>query len=58
MSEQMKQEIMKAHIYGLSEKEISEANGITVSEVREALADKEAIEEKRKFMMESGWLQA
>lgn len=58
MSEQMKQEIMKAHIYGLSEKEISEANGITVSEVREALADKEAIEEKCKFMMESGWLQA
>lgn len=58
MSEQMKQEIMKAHIYGLSEKEISEANGITVSEVREALADKEAIEDKRKFMLESGWMQA
>lgn len=58
MSEQMKQEIMKAHIYGLSEKEISEANGITVSEVREALADKEAIEDKRKFILESGWMQA
>lgn len=54
----MKQEIMKAHIYGLSEKEISEANGITVSEVREALADKEAIEDKRNFMLESGWMQA
>lgn len=58
MSEQMKQEIMKAHIYGLSEKAISEANGITVSEVREALADKEAIEDKRNFMLESGWMQA
>lgn len=58
MSEQMKQEIMKAHIYGLSEKAISEANGITVSEVREALADKEAIEDKRKFILESGWMQA
>lgn len=57
MSEQMKQEIMKAHIYGLDEKLIAEANEITVSEVREALSDKEAIEEKRKFMVESGWIQ-
>lgn len=58
MSEQMKQEIMKAHIYGLDEKLIAEANGITVSEVREALADKEAVEDKRNFMLESGWIQA
>lgn len=57
MSDEMKQEIMKAHIYGLSEKEIAEANGLTVSEIREALADTAAIEEKRAFMKEQGWFE-
>lgn len=57
MSEQMKKQIIKAHIYGYSEKEIAEAEGVAVSEVREALADTELIEDTKNYMIESGWLQ-
>lgn len=58
MSEEMKKQIIKAHIYGHDEKEIAEAECITISEVREALADTELIEETKQYMTESGWLQA
>lgn len=57
MSEQMKKQIIKAHIYGVDEKLIAEAEGITVSEVREALSDKALIEETKAFMLEMGWMQ-
>ena len=57
MSEEMKKQIIKAHIYGHDEKEIAEAECITISEVREALQDKAYIEETKAFMSEMGWLE-
>ena len=58
MSEEMKKQIIKAHIYGYDEKKIAEAECITISEVREALTDTELIEKTKQYMTESGWLQA
>lgn len=57
MSEQMKKQIIKAHIYGHSVEEIAECECITVSEVEEALADTKLIEETKSFMLEMGWMQ-
>lgn len=57
MSEEMKKQIIKAHIYGHDEKEIADVMDITVSEVREALQDKVYIEETKAFMSEMGWLE-
>ena len=56
MSDEMRKEIIKAHIYGLSNAEIADANGVTIEEVDKVLKDTEAIEQKRKFMLESGWM--
>lgn len=57
MSEEIKKEIIKAHIYGLTNAEIAECNGITVDEVSEALKDTALIEEKQAYMKESGWIE-
>ena len=57
MSEEFKKQIIKAHIYGYTDLQIAQYEGITVSEVRSALQDKALIEETKTFMKESGWLE-
>jgi DNA-directed RNA polymerase specialized sigma24 family protein len=57
MSEEFKKQIIKAHIYGYTDLQIAQNEGITVSEVRSALQDKALIDETRAFMKESGWLE-
>lgn len=57
MSDEMKNEILKAHIYGLSNIDIAIANGITVEEVEEVLSDTTAVTQKRNFLKESGWIE-
>lgn len=57
MSDEKKNEIIKAHCYGVDEKVIAQANGITVAEVREVLQDEQAIEEKKDFLRKCGWLE-
>lgn len=56
MNNELKNEIIKAHIYGETNINIAIANGITVEEVEESLSDTEAIEIKREQLKESGWL--
>lgn len=56
MNEEIKQEIIKAYIYGYSETEIMQAMGVTAAVVKEVLADTAAVEEKTKYMKEQGWI--
>ena len=57
MTDETKNEIIKAHIYGYSDTAIMEAMGIERKAVEEALADKEAIAQRTTYMRESGWIE-
>ena len=57
MTDDVKNEIIKAHIYGYSVTDIMEAMGIQREAVEEALAGKEAIAQKTTYMRESGWIE-
>lgn len=52
MNEEVKNEIIKAHIYGYSDAEIMQAMGVGEKEVAQALSDTKTIEEKTKYMKE------
>lgn len=53
---EIKNEIIKAHIYGHSVEEIETVMQISANVIAEALNDTKAVEEKRKDMKEMGWI--
>ena len=56
LNNEIKSEIIKAHIYGHSVEEIETVMQISANVIAEALNDTKAIEEKRKDMQEMGWI--
>lgn len=56
LNDEVKNEIIKAHIYGHSVEEIETVMQISANVIAEALNDIKAIEEKKKAMKESGWI--
>lgn len=56
INNEVKSEIIKAHIYGRSIEEIETVMQISASVIKEALNDTKAVEEKKKAMHESGWI--
>ncbi len=56
LNNEIKNEIIKAHIYGHSVEEIETVMQISANVIAEALNDTKAVEEKRKDMKEMGWI--
>lgn len=56
INNEVKSEIIKAHIYGHSIEEIETVMQISASVIKEALNDTKAVEEKKRAMHESGWI--
>lgn len=56
INNEIKNEIIKAHIYGHSVEEIETVMQISANVIAEALNDTKAVEEKRKDMKEMGWI--
>lgn len=56
INNEVKSEIIKAHIYGHSVEKIENVMQISANVIAEALNDTKAVEEKRKAMQESGWI--
>lgn len=46
MSNETIREIIKSHIYGVSDADIAEVNGITTDEVKKVIAENTAIEKE------------
>lgn len=56
LNDEIKSEIIKAHIYGHSVEEIGSVMQIGANVIAEALNDTQTVEEKEKAMKESGWI--
>lgn len=56
INNEVKSEIIKAHIYGHSIEEIETVMQISANVIAEALNDTKAVEKKRKDMKEMGWV--
>ncbi len=56
LNNEIKNEIIKAHIYGHSVEKIETVMQISANVIAEALNDTKAVEKKRKDMKEMGWI--
>ncbi len=54
MTEAMKKECIRAHVYGVSDSDIAERTGLPATEVAQALTDTDAIDEERQYLREQG----